>query len=303
MITTTLATIALAVAPVVNFTTDSKYTKESILTFSVTEKTVTETSDELARPVSEDVTYLLNVKENYVIGYDIYDKEDTDYIDGIKIDGVFLPSDWTLPNYDPSIEHIVTVKTVYSNDIGGWFAQAKDGDFSAIMSNPIMLLQLFYYLLAAGSLIFSGVAFFKSRKHKAKTSGEIASEVALKAKDLEKIAEGKLNDVEERALAMMSDIITPALDNIRKQNETLIQATVLARSGDEESTLALLELLRKSGTEGVDETATAVKTRIKEAQAKAKEDKNNAIKTMKEAIAEISAPVETPKSDYDGTSI
>jgi hypothetical protein len=301
MITTTLATIALAIAPTIEFTSDSAYKKESILDFSISEKVVHDLDDDTGEQVSEERFYTLNVNCNYALGYDVYDNPDTPYVDGVKIDGAFLKDTWKVDDFDPDAKHSVLVKTVYSDDISGWLAQAKDGDFSALMANPITLLQFGYYILAGISLVLGGFGLLKSRKRRVKTADEIAGAVGVKADALLALATDQSNDMEAKALSLVTDIVTPLVNTLSKQNETLIKATVLARNGDEASTIALLDLLKNTGAEGVADISEAVKKRIQESKAAAAKAKQEAIKAMKEAVAELPAP--SKPEGYDGTSI
>lgn len=303
MITTIFATALLAVAPTVRFTSDSAYVKERAIEWSAVDKHVVETDDATGDVVSDEHFYTLSVKEGNVLGYCVYDNPDTAYIDGIKVDGEFLPSDWEVKGFDIESTHEILVKTVHSDDIAGWLASAKDGDFSALMSHPVVVIQFVYYGLAAISIILGGFGLLKSRKNKAKTSNEIAGKVTEAASKLNDLATEKLQGIEDKALAIVMDVMTPALELIKKQNDTLLEATVLARSGDEQSTLALLDLLKKNSNEGIEGIADAVKAKIEESKAEAEKAKAEAIAAMKEAVAEISVPAAQAKGGYDGTSI
>lgn len=304
MINTTLTVFALAVAPTIEFTSDSTYKQDKALDLSVSERVVQTIDDDTGEVVSETRDYTLNVKENYVLGHTVYDDPSTAYVDGVKVDGTFLATDWRVKDFDLGKNHVITVKTVYSDDVAGWFAKAKAGDFSAIMSNPITLVQLGYYVLAGLSIVLGGFGLFKYRKLKVKSSEEIAKVVADKADALKEQADNAVREAETQALSLVTDVVTPLVNTLRKQNDMLIEATVLARSGDEQSTLALLELLKNAGTEGVNDLADNVKKRIEESRKAAEAAKAEAVKTMKEAVAEISAPADAaPKGGYDGTSI
>jgi len=295
----------LAALPSVKFTSDSVYRNESILDMSVLERKTVEIDDASGEIVSEDKEYVLCIAKNYVLGYDVYDNPETPHIDGIKVNDAFLSEDWDIPNFDLDSDYTVTVKTVYSDDIAGWLARAKDGDFSAVLSNPVMLLQFVYYIMAAVSIILGGFGVFKSRKSKAKTASEIASAVAVKAGDLELLAAEKIREVEDRALNMVEDVCTPMMSMLSKQNDTLIQATVLARNGDEQSTLALLELLKNSGAANTDKLAEDVKAKILASRESYEKSKADAVKAMQEAVSKLSGSADDEKhaDGYDGTSI
>lgn len=290
---------ALAFAPTVQFTSDSVYKKDTILDFSISERSVEDPEDPEAEP---SVVYTLNVKENYALGYCVYNDPGTPYVDGIKVDGEYLPGSWSVEGIDPSADHRILVKTAYSDDIAGWLARAKSGDFSAVFSNPVTVLQFGYYILAGLSLILGGFGLLKAKRSKIKSANEIAAAVSAQSDKLREAAAKGMADVEKGALSLVTDIVTPLVETLSKQNDMLIEATVLARNGDEASTLALLDLLKETGAKGVSDMSEIVKERILESKAKAEQAKRDALDAMKEAVAEISAPAET-KDGYDGTSI
>ena len=289
-----VATALLAVAPTVGFTSDSVYKTETIVSVEALDVQTQETEESEVKH-----TYCLRIEEKPVLGYEIYDDPNTEYIDGIKVNGEFLSKEWIVKDIDLQAEYAITVKTVYTDDIAGWLAMAKRGDFSAIMSHPVIILQLVYYAVAALSIILGGFGLFKARKLKLKSSDEIAKKVSAAADAMEVSFKAKAAEMENDAMELVSSVVGSALDAVRKQNETLLKATVLARSGDEQSTLALLELLKNSGTESVIDISEDVKARIIAARAKAEQTKEDAIREMKEAVTEVV----TPKDGYDGTSI
>ena len=122
-----LATLALSIpAPItVNFTSDSVYTHESI----ITQKDVIKQDNDL---------YTIVLEQDHLLGYCIYDNQDTPYIDGLKFDDEFV-TNYIIENVDLSVEHTILIKTVYTDDVAGMLVAAKDGDWSRILSNPLII--------------------------------------------------------------------------------------------------------------------------------------------------------------------
>lgn len=259
-----LATLALSTPAqiTVNFTSDSVYTYESI----IEPKEVID---------QEDGYYTLILQQDNLLGYCIYDNPETEYLDGLKFDDSFV-TNYTIKNIDFSIEHTFLIKTVYTDDIAGMLAAAKDGDFSKILSNPLMIIQLGYYILAAISIILGGFGIFKSKKKKIKTIDEITSSITEKARS-------SSTALQEVSTNLITSLITPTLEKLQTQNQAIIEAFILAQSGDKNSKLALVELLKNTATEDVtllsDNLIKAVEeaAKIKE---KAKEDANKVIKEI-----------------------
>ena len=198
-----LATLTLT--PTVQFTSDSVYVKDNILSVEIRENL---SDDEEHTLISKD----LILKENHLLGYTIYDNKDTDYIDGLKVDGNYVFG-WRVENFDDSVEHIIQVKTVYTDDAAGMLVAAKDGDWSKLLSNPLIIVQLGYYVLAALSIILGGFGLFKSKKKKIRDHNQIAKAVTEQA-------EMAKNALIETAV----EIITPLFEKLGNQNASIIKA-------------------------------------------------------------------------------
>lgn len=283
MIATILAAAALAVAPTVKFTSDSVYTSEKAISCSVVE--------------NDDGTKTLQLQEGNMLGYCIYDDSGTDYIDGVKVDDVWLSKDWCVPNYDDSVAHVITVKTVYTDDVAGMLASAKAGDFSRMLSNPLMLIQLGYYILAAVSLIVGGFGMLKSKAKKIKTMDDVVETV-------NKASGGALNEAYSKMLATVEETLEPIMNQVLARVETLEQAVLLARTGDTESTLALLELFKKNADADMSATIEKIKANIVAAQKASDEKKAEAVSALKEIASEPKSETEgNPVEDYDGTTM
>lgn len=274
-----LATAAISagtIAPItVNFTSDSVYTKESIIK---PKELIQEEDSEL---------YTIVLEEDHLLGYCIYDKSDTAYIDGLKFDDAYV-TNWIVEHVDLSVEHTLHVKTVYTDDTAGMLAAAKDGDWSRVLSNPLIIIQMFYYLLAATSVIAGGLGLAKSRKNKAKTVAEISKES------------------EANAMLIVSEIVVPVFKKLQLQNQKVIEALVLSQSEDKESKVALINLLEETAVENIEDISTSIKssiTKAMEAKDVAKEKAKQVIKELSQDIREIKKDSEEIIKDIGGISI
>lgn len=269
--------LATLMTPSVSFTEGSTYDGSKILTVDVKEE--------------YDGTHTLNLTENYVFGHEIYDNPETDYIDGIKIDGEYLTS-WTVHHWDPTVEHNIEVKTVYTEDFAGALARAKDGDFSEIMKNPLMYIQMFYYGLNTVSIILSVLALRAFKKN----NKQVATEIDEKVVD-------RVNTGIDNIISLVSVALdkfgTVVVNEIHKEYQAIIKAQILSHSGKDEDVVTLLDLLNNVSTENISEKISEIKDVILEQIKTKKISKQTALDT----ISKISDKVSDLIDKYDGTSI
>ena len=262
-----LATLALT-TPVstpanisVNFTTDSVYTYESI----INPKEVIE---------QENGLYTIVLAQDSLLGYCIYDNTNTEYLDGLKFDNNYV-TNYTITDVDLSVEHYILIKTVYTDDVAGMLAAAKDGDWSVMLSNPMVLFQIFYYVLAAISIVLGGFGCFKSKNKKIKSADEIAAAVANKATEA-----GDL--LQNESLNIITNLVTPVFNKLQDQNQAIIEALILAQSGDKDSKLALINLLKKTASEDVTLVTDSITKAIQDTSALKEKAKQEAAKVVDE---------------------
>lgn len=146
-----------------NFTSDSVYKKDNILTVEVQKEA--------------DSSVSLYLKQNYILGYEIYDNPETPYIDGLKVDDNFV-TDWKVPNFTYDLDHIITIKTVYSSGVDGMIAAANAGDLSKVFSNPLVLVLIGCSLIVSGSIIVGSLILSKSKKTKIKEHETIVNKTS-----------------------------------------------------------------------------------------------------------------------------
>lgn len=259
-----LALASLVITPTVGFTSDSVYKNENILIIEVRENYE---EDVL---VSKD----LLLKEKNLLGYTIYDNPDTEYIDGLKFDGSWV-YDWTIKDYDDTVAHTFTVKTIYTDDVAGMLMAAKNGDWSIALSNPLIIFQLVYYTLAAISIILGGFGLLKSKKKKIKDHDIIANAVDTHAA-------ASADALKLLASNLITEIVTPAFEKLNTQNQAIIEALILAQSGDKDSKLALINLLKSTASDDITLLSEAMKKTIEEADLTKQKIKAEADKLVEE---------------------
>lgn len=283
-----LATSVAVPSPTITYTSDSVYQEASYLTTTVVQE--------------EDSSYTLHIDKATVLGFCIYDNIETEQIEGVKLDNAFI-TDWVIPNYDVTVEHTLLVKTVYTDDVAGMFAAAANGDFSKLLSNPVTLIQILYYILAAGSIVAGGVGLFKSRKTKAKTSKQIADEVSLSANT-------SFTKVEEMVTDIFSTSIIPVIQQLQTQNHQILEALIISRNTDADSQIALLDLLKRAAVDAnIEKLVEITKANIKNAVNKQLQMKQDALEQVNQIIEETTpvkeetAETTAPKDSYEGISI
>lgn len=275
MIKLLLATTLFAATPVSTI----QYTSDSVITKGISLEVTT----------VEEVT-TAKIVVDLPVGYVIYDDASTAYIDGIKVNDEYLASDYIIPEYDESKEYTIFVKTVYDQGISGIIASIQDGtyDYGKLLSNPIMLLQAGYYLLAAISIIVGGFGILKSKKWK-----------AVNAEAWKKEAEAKIALARETTTKEITDFLTsdlvPLLQQTLSNEQSIIKAIALSTSKNKNAPEAILDLLQQitSNTDTV-----KIIEQAKAAIAEANKQKEESIAKAKEALEEISnISTETVETD------
>ena len=286
---TALASATLASGPNIQFTSDSVYTKNDIISCEVIEIQNAETGE-----ISKD----LIIQEKQLLGYSIYDNQETDYIDGLKIDGEWVTG-WRVKNFDDSEDavHTFQVKTVYTDDAAGMLMAAKDGDWSRLLSNPLILLQIFYYVLAAFSLLFGLIFGTKQKGKTIKTTNEFGAE-------LNNIFSQKVGllatNAEDAIIKYVDSLVMPVYNEMQAQNKDLLSALILSQSGDEKAHIAMIDLLKASASKDVNLISEQIKKGIRDANLQKELLKAQAENTIKE-LAESVKPAQV--EEEDGTSI
>lgn len=279
-----LALATLAITPVLTFTSDSVYKNDNVIDYEIVEHYE---EDVL---ISSDMQF----KERQLLGYTIYDDPSTPYIDGLKFDDAWV-YDWCVKGIDVEAEHSISIKTVYTDDFAGMLMAAKDGNWILVLSNPVMLIQAGYYILAAISLIVGGVGLIKAKKAKIKDHNQIAASVKeIASSALENITE----KIDKKIDAFIEQRLGPVVEAMGSKIQTIVEAFVLSQSSGKDSKLALIQLLKNSSSKDISEvTKTMEETVIAEEKAK-EEAKEEAIRLVNE-ISEGNFEPEEDKKDSD----
>lgn len=284
-----LATLALATTPVapisVKFTSDSVYTVESII--SPKEVIAEETEG----------FYTIILEKDHLLGYTIYDNKDTEYIDGLKFDNAFV-TNWMIEHVKLDEEHTILVKTVYTEDVAGMLAAAKDGDWSRLLSNPVTIFQLVYYKAATITLIVGGFGLFRSKRKKVKDHEQIASESASQVHNAAEV-------FKEEAIGVVTSIVTPVVNMVKDTRETMIKGFILAQSHNKTDSLQLIEMLKNSTDMDVDKISDDIRKAITdkfELKEKAKKEAADAVAAIaKDALKPVKELNETVDEAIDKT--
>ena len=264
------------------------------------EPTVEYTSDSvIVQGIGYDV-HESSTEENIVVeitvdlplGYVVYDNPETAYIDGIKVNEEYLNSNYLVEHYDYTKPLTILVKTTYDKGIAGIVASMQDGnyDYSELLSNPIMVIQGLYYVLAALSIVLGGLGILKSKKYKA-TSSEQWKNAA------DQYLETALNTSKEQTIKIMLDFlntnILPVLKQALTNDQKIIQAIALQTSKDDKAPVAILNLLQEiSNTADTDKAINEAKIALEES----KIAKDKALAETKQALEEIANSTNTVDS-------
>ena len=222
------ATVSLADIEVV-----FKYTSDSVISDGLTYRTYID-------PVSNQAS--VEIIPDFGIGYTIYDDSDTETIDGIRINGEEVTS-LTIPisSDSPTLRYEVDVRTVYAEGAPGTLAQILDGtyDYSKLITNPIVIFQLIYWVAMAISGVIGIFVAARSKKLKVKTSQEIASKV-----------DDSVEILKERIVEVVTDVVKaevlPLAQASVKSGKEAVKAILLSTSKSKDAPSAILDVFKES---------------------------------------------------------
>lgn len=165
-------------------------------------------------------------------GYVIYDDPETDYIDGIRLNGNTVKSYRVPIDYTQDVDFELIVKVVYAEGFTGTLAQMSDGTYNwaQLLENPIGLIMALYYILATVSVVVGIFALWKGKSKKVKTSDEISKSVTEAAHAT------AVKTIEEQVLPVVTSFQTTA--------QALVKAFALTTSKSKEAPTALLDVLQ-----------------------------------------------------------
>ena len=253
--------------PTVNYTSDS-VVKEGVSL----EQCTTETGD---------IEY--NIIVDLPFGYAIYDNPDTQYIDGLQINGRWLES---YENVDFKVgEDTLTVKTVYAEDFTGTLAQIHDGTFDwwSLLATPIGILTSVFSGTSIASMLGLAINIIRSKKLKVKDINEIAAE----SKKVAKEAVEKQNTMTQATLKeFLEGVLIPIVSEIRTEMRDVIKAVAISNSKQKDAPLSILEMLENDTS---DAKVKAVIAEAREKFQKALEKEQQSKEAMMKQINAIEA--------------
>jgi hypothetical protein len=199
------------------------YSSDSVLQYGVY-------ADSDIDVLNKQVLFVINV--DLPSGYTVYDDPETDYIDGIRLNGETVTSYRVPIDYTQDVDFELIVKVVYAEGFTGALAQMSDGtyDWAQLLENPIGLIMALYYILATVSVVAGIFALWKGKSKKVKTSDEISKSVTEAAHNT------AVKTIEEQVL--------PVVTSFQNTAQALVKAFALTTSKSKEAPTALLDVLQ-----------------------------------------------------------
>lgn len=263
-----------------------KYTADSTAQAGITYETY---SDSILNEVG------FKIVEDLPIGHEIYDNPETAYIDGIRVNGNTVDS-FKIPVKDETITtYTVDLRIVYSEGVLGDIAKMSDGtyDWSQLLANPVILLQLGYWALAIITVIIGLITSIFGKKTKVKTADEISSNVT-------NAAEVALVKIKESVTETVIAEFTPVFQTILKDFENVVKAVTLSNSKSKDAPLALLDVLQDTvNSTDVNALIDNIRKTIEEQSLKDSSAHAGNVATL-HAIATQEDAVPSPTSDNRG---
>ena len=135
-------------------------------------------------------------------------------------------------------------------------------NLNELLADPLLLLQMVYYVLSAIALIASAFGFAKNRKLKSLTSLDISNKVSEKAKEFNSVAEDKINEFKAASISAIENVLTGVVEKITATNTAVVKAVILANSKAENASKDLLNVLQDVSNTDVKEIVNSAKEAI-----------------------------------------
>ncbi len=165
-----------------------------------------------------------------------------------------------------------------------------------LLADPLLLLQMVYYILSAISIIAAAFGFAKNRKLKSLTSLDIGNKVADKASEFNKLAEDKINEFKAASISAIENVLTGVVEKITATNTAVVKAVILANSKAENASKDLLNVLQEVSNTDVKEIVNSAKKAIDKSVAETQkkaisktEQKNQMLKELDNVNTNIKA--------------
>lgn len=258
----------------------------------IVEPSVSQTADSVG-DVSWEIVYDELTKQTYIVfdsdtfGTCIYDNPETDFIDGIRINDQCVTS--TKVPIDVTKANTIIIRTVYKDDFTGILAQISDGtyDYTKLLSNPIVLFTVIYYILAIVSVFITIIAALRNKNKQVKTGDEIASTV-------DKHAEEAYNNLTTNILQNITTTLTPLFKNMSDTQEAIVKSIVLMNSKDSNTHLEALECLKKVSNSDVLQSISKISDELQTSIAEAKTHKEHIIEGLNKYTSDNVSKINDP---------
>ena len=197
------------------------------------------------------------VRTNLQPGVEIYDDPTTDVIEGIRVNGNAITNLKIPVDLDNPQNYLVEVRLVYAEGLLGTVAKISNGDFTiqTIMEEPLLVLQLVYYIIAAISIVVGGLGACASKKKKVKTAEDIASIVDIRVK------EGCEAFAVEYADLLQTNLL-PIFNNVVDTNKAIVKAVTISTSKTKEAPIALLDVLKEVSDVDIEKTIDEARQKV-----------------------------------------
>lgn len=235
-------------------------------------------------------TYIisLSLTKDLSFGHKIYDDPGTEIIDGIRVNGETITS---LNNIviDIAKDTEILIKIVYTEGIPGLLAKISDGTVTAeeLLANPLILMQLVYYVIAVLSIIVGGLGVFKAKKKKIKTADDIASLIDSRTQEAQEALQTKF-------LSLIDETLLPLIQKTVDTNKQVVKAITLSTSKMKEAPIALLDTLKEIGDIDTNEMLESAKTSV----IKNMKQKEKEMAEITEALQNIAGKPDEKKSVF-----
>lgn len=239
--------------------------------------------------------YIHIVTSDIPLGVQIYDDPTTDIIDGIRINGETIDSLRMIP-VDPTVDkYEILVKTEYKNNILGDFAKINDGKYTVddLVKNPLLTLQVVYYLFLIVSAVVAVFIGMRSKKKKVRTANEIAEAVNISAASVNTAAAETKILIADLVKDMLNDSILPIMQKTIETNQSIVKSIIVSNSKNKDAPLALLDIFKDVSDIDTNKLLSEARDSVEKNLSKESENK----KQLLAALKNIAEPTQEEKSN------
>lgn len=201
-----------------------------------------------------------NIVTDLPFGYVIYDDPTTEFIDGLRVNGMNVCSKRIYLAPEDLAEIVVQVKIVYADGFAGSIAQIVDGtyDWTNLLTNPISILMLLYYGISLITLLVSLVYVPKRKRKSEQASETLVDKVWSRVQaDNSQFKQELLNNFNDA----LNTTLIPVAQHFTSTAGDIITA-IISENGTPEGALTALEALKRNASTDVNQAIEAAKAAI-----------------------------------------